>query len=109
MSYILEALRRAESERERKRGVPGLHAQPVPAPASEEGGERKARPWRWIALGLAAGVLLPLAWRLSSSDPPPEDASLARAPVAGNVTAQPNAGAAIATPAPTEPASAVAA
>jgi len=110
MSYILEALRRAESERERKRGVPGLHAQPVPAPASEESGERRAKPWRWIVLGVAAGVLLPLAWRLWSGDPAPEDTTLPRAPVAGNVTGQANAGAAPATPAPApmETASAVA-
>jgi len=110
MSYILEALRRAESERERKRGVPGLHAQPVPAPASEESGEHRAKPWRWIVLGVAAGVLLPLAWRLWSGDPAPEDTTLPRAPVAGNVTGQANAGAAPATPTPTptEPATAVA-
>src|SRR5262245_61233704 len=112
MSYILEALRRAESERERKRGVPGLYAQPVPSPASEEGGERRGKPWRWIAVGVAAGVLLPVAWRLWSGDPtPPDDTALSRAPVAGNVTAQANAPAepAAAVPAPAEPASAAAA
>jgi general secretion pathway protein B len=59
MSYILEALRRSQAERERGQ-VPGLHAQPatlapLPAPAENP-------PWRWLlplallllgALGLA--------------------------------------------------------
>lgn len=57
MSYILDALRRAESERERERGrVPGLHSQagdraPTEAPAPTTAGP-------WMAAGVAAGVLL---------------------------------------------------
>ncbi|MFO1267813.1 MAG: hypothetical protein U1F67_14180 [Rubrivivax sp.] len=53
MSYILDALRRAESERERGQ-VPGLHAQPVPVGVGEE-------PPRRDAQGAAA------RWRCSSS------------------------------------------
>ena len=45
MSYILEALRRAETERERKRRVPGLHAQPVPVVSPEEPGGRRSKAW----------------------------------------------------------------
>jgi len=57
MSYILEALRRAESERERKRGgVPGLHARPIPMPSPDELGERRGNPWAWIAGALTVGV-----------------------------------------------------
>jgi general secretion pathway protein B len=52
MSYILDALRRADAERERERGaVPGLHSMPVGGAASAS----KDRPQRW--LWLAAGLL----------------------------------------------------
>ena len=45
MSYILDALRRADAERERG-AVPGLHAQPVPpvsADAAGSGGPGRCR------------------------------------------------------------------
>jgi len=86
MSYILEALRRAESERERKRGVPGLHAQPVPTSSADDGRPSRFKPWWWVAIGVSAGVLLMALWRPWSSDP--TDDTLARAPVAGNVISQ---------------------
>jgi general secretion pathway protein B len=108
MSYILEALRRAESERERKRGgVPGLHAQPVPNPSPDDGGERRGAPWGWIVTGLSIGVLLMILWRWWSVEPLVDEAALARAPVGGNVSpgsAQPPAAAAPTPPAPMEPA-----
>jgi general secretion pathway protein B len=88
MSYILEALRRAESERGRRRGVPGLNAQPVPAPSPEDGGERKSRPWLWVVIGVSSAVLLMLLWRSFAGEPLVDEAALARAPVAGNVTPQ---------------------
>jgi general secretion pathway protein B len=61
MSYVLDALRRAEAERQRG-AVPGLHAQTLPAPEAgpaEPGGS----PGRWglwlggalVAAGLVAG------------------------------------------------------
>jgi general secretion pathway protein B len=86
MSYILEALRRAESERERKRGVPGLHAQPVPTSAADDGRSPRFKPWWWVVIGLGAGVLLMGLWRAWPSDA--ADEALARAPVAGNVISQ---------------------
>ena len=87
MSYILEALRRAESERERKRGgVPGLHAKPVPMPSPDDLGEQRRKPWQWVAGGLAVGVLLMIAWRWWSLEPLVDEAALARAPVGGNVS-----------------------
>ena len=87
MSYILEALRRAESERERKRGgVPGLHAQPVPSPSPDDTGERRGAPWGWIVTGLSIGVLLMILWRGWSVEPLVDEAALARAPVGGNVS-----------------------
>src|SRR5512134_305163 len=108
MSYILEALRRAESERERKRGgVPGLHAKPVPMPSPDDMAERRGGPWVWVAAGLTVGVLLMILWRWWSVPPLVDEGALARAPVGGNV-AQGNAGApaAASTPAVPAPASA---
>ena len=61
MSYILEALRRAEADRERERGqVPGLHAQPLALVAAAPGAARR-RAMAWVA---GAGVLLLAGWGL---------------------------------------------
>lgn len=70
MSYILDALKRADAERERV-GVPGLHAQPDAAAALErEPGRRSLG--RWIAIGLLlAAVLAALAWRWFAATPEP--------------------------------------
>jgi len=87
MSYILEALRRAENERERKRRVPGLHTQPVPAPATEDSRPGGPRAWMWALGGaVAVVVLLPALWRWWSHDPAVEAALDARSAVAGQVT-----------------------
>jgi general secretion pathway protein B len=71
MSYILDALRRAELERARERGeVPGLNAQPEPASLGEAS-PRVAPAWRWGA-GIG-GVVLVLGafgwWGLRGSGP----------------------------------------
>ncbi len=77
MSYILEALRRSQAERERGQ-VPGLHAQAgaVAALPAQRGGP----PWRWVlplgALALAAAALAVWAWRSAAAPsaaalPPP--------------------------------------
>jgi general secretion pathway protein B len=86
MSYILEALRRAETERERRRRVPGLHAQPVPVLPSEEAGARHGKPWLWVGVGLGAAVLVALLWQAGSRDSASEEAPASRGAVAGNVT-----------------------
>jgi general secretion pathway protein B len=52
MSYILDALRRADAERERDPGR-GIHAQPVPLPA-----EAARRTPLWIAAGATVLLLL---------------------------------------------------
>lgn len=57
MSYILEALRRADSERE-DGPVPGLHSQPPPADAYAR---RRTRALPWIATGVGIGLAVPLA------------------------------------------------
>ena len=57
MSYILEALRRAEAERDRERGaVPGLHAQPAGPPAAPA-----VRTWSRAGLMLLTGLVLGVA------------------------------------------------
>jgi general secretion pathway protein B len=79
MSYILDALRKADAERERDPGR-GIHAQPaagLPAPA------RSGVP-RWtIAAAVIAGVAV-ASYAMLGRDSPPADASVARlaAPVA---------------------------
>jgi general secretion pathway protein B len=64
MSYILEALRRSQAERERGQ-VPGLNAQPAAVAALPS--QREGPPWRWVlplgALALGALVLAVWAWR----------------------------------------------
>lgn len=83
MSYILEALRRAEIEREGRRRVPGLHAQPVLA--GDEPQRPRSKAWLWVVLGLAAGLLLALLWRGGGDEASGDAAPAARA--AGSVAA----------------------
>lgn len=86
MSFILDALRRADSERERGR-VPGLHAQPSNAMSADGAvtGEGRRAGWngaQWLAAALVALALLLLGGWLSLrlSEPRPE--GLAPAPTA---------------------------
>jgi general secretion pathway protein B len=67
VSLILDALRKADAERERG-SVPSLHSQPV-APTSA-GVPRKpvARPsWLWIAIGVAIGLAGAATWVMVGS------------------------------------------
>jgi general secretion pathway protein B len=57
MSYILDALRKAEAERERG-SVPNIHAQPTFAGAPARGARPKSRIWIAVAV---VGVLLVIA------------------------------------------------
>ena len=64
MSYILDALRRAEAERERGK-LPGLH---TPLPGAPTEGLRPAVPaWIWAAAGLTLVGLAAAAWWLGAS------------------------------------------
>ncbi len=72
MSYILDALRKADAERERG-SVPDLHAQLLPhvagAGEAAEGGPGVVR---WVLLGGGLVVLAGATWFwLGSSDAPP--------------------------------------
>jgi general secretion pathway protein B len=63
MSYILDALRRAESERERG-SIPTLHSRSTAVePSDEPGGAVRARPWLWAA-ALALPTLAAAVWWL---------------------------------------------
>lgn len=55
MSLILDALRKADAERERG-AVPGLHAQPVPPLSVEPPAPESARPVLWIVIGATVGL-----------------------------------------------------
>lgn len=98
MSYILDALRKADAERERGT-VPGIHAQPIFAGAPASAAARSGVPaWAWIGaallvLGLAA--LAAWAWLGNGSTPaavargaaPPPVVAAPPAPAAAPVTA----------------------
>lgn len=79
MSFILDALRRADRERESERGgVPSLYTQAAPSPIAGTQAEGEApRPWLWLAAGLGGGLILAAVWALWSAtpagqpDPPP--------------------------------------
>lgn len=63
MSYILDALRRADSERERERSaVPGLHTQAGPASVAEGEADAPAQPWKWLIVAAFVALLGLVAW-----------------------------------------------
>jgi len=93
MSYILDALKRAESERSRGQ-IPGLHAQPMARVAV--GPEDQSSVWKTLALVVIAVVVLgALAWWWLSSDGP---APAAVPPQAAPQAASPSTSAAPANP-----------
>ncbi len=111
MSYILDALRRADAERERG-NVPGLHTQPAPVPHADDGRAGRAPAWVWPAAGVAVAVIAALAWLALGRDAaPPErvagvagSGGVAVAPVAPQVVPPPLPAA---VPAPITPPAAV--
>ena len=62
MSYILDALKRAESERERG-GVPGLHSQPEPLRRPIAASRAVVKPLAWAGAALALALSGVLVWR----------------------------------------------
>jgi general secretion pathway protein B len=64
VSLILDALRKADAERERG-SVPGLHSQPVVPLSAETPKKPVSRPhWLFIAIGVAVGLALAATWVL---------------------------------------------
>lgn len=95
MSYILDALKRAESERSRGE-IPGLHAQPMARVATDH--EESAGGWRALALAVTVVVVLgALAWWWLSGDQPvpavvpPQAPPLAASPSTSPAPANPPA------------------
>lgn len=70
MSYILDALKRADAERERG-AVPGLHAQPAAMALPEEPASGPLPPWAWGVGGLVTALLGVLAWSVWHGDEAP--------------------------------------
>ncbi|RTL44376.1 MAG: hypothetical protein EKK53_07115 [Burkholderiales bacterium] len=94
MSYILDALRRAEADRERERGaVPGLHAQPAPEDTlARSTSPRRWLPWAGGGLLLIAGVGTGVWWAGSAREttaPVPATAPAASPELAAPVPAAP--------------------
>jgi len=76
VSLILDALRKADAERERG-SVPSLHSQPVVLPSVGTLSAPKVRPnWPWIAIGVALGLMVAATWlMLGRNAPAPSAAS----------------------------------
>lgn len=71
MSYILDALRKADAERDRG-NVPGIHAQPSFGGALPMRAPPAAKPWVWVAGGaLAVGLVAAVAWYAMSPSTAP--------------------------------------
>jgi general secretion pathway protein B len=90
MSYILEALRRSQAERERGQ-IPGLNAQPSALAALPT--QRDAPPWRWLLpaglTGLALVALAAWFWRAPAAPASPPPAAVVAATPAPAVAASP--------------------
>jgi len=89
MSYILDALRRADAERERG-SVPSIHAQSVLPGTSESSQGRGTSPMVWVVAGLSAALLASLAWQWFGREPVREPAATAEpAPAAAPMNTAP--------------------
>jgi general secretion pathway protein B len=81
VSLILDALRKADSERARE-SVPGLYTQPVPPLSLEAVAHPGARPkpWMWIGIVVGVALLVSLAWFVAGREAPRPLAERAPAP-----------------------------
>ncbi|MGV3742329.1 MAG: general secretion pathway protein GspB [Burkholderiaceae bacterium] len=80
MSYILDALKKAESER-KLGSVPNVYMEPVPMAESEEPLPPWRRPAVWIAMLLLASVGIAAVWMMSARKSETPSASVSTAPV----------------------------
>ena len=104
MSYILDALRKADAQRERD-PARGIHAQSLHPPAGVPRGELAQRPWFWIASAAGVAALAAASWyllrdhgRVVPAPGEPMTAQVARAQVAPAPSIQLPAAAASAAP-----------
>jgi general secretion pathway protein B len=68
VSYILDALRRADAERERG-SVPSLHAQSTPPTSSDSPPLVVGKPMLWAVAGLSLALLASIAWQFLGREP----------------------------------------
>ena len=83
MSLILDALRKADAERERG-AVPGLHAQPVPPSSPDAPDAPRTLPVLWAVLGAALGLAIAVGmyFALRGTPAPAPTPAVAGAPAA---------------------------
>jgi len=88
MSYILDALRKADAQRERD-PARGIHAQPVAVTAAGERARPGARTALWAGLAVGLVLLAYVGWHLTRATPvpPPAPAAALPAPAAAPVPA----------------------
>ena len=88
MSYILDALRKADAERERG-SIPDLHAQPVLRGSNAAAPVASARVWIGVAAAASVIALGAVGWALLTRDAPRDTVAVvpAVAPVAAPVAA----------------------
>ena len=70
MSLILDALRKADSERERG-SVPGLHTHPVETFAAEVPARPGAGTWQWAVVGMLTVLAIAVVWYVVGREAPP--------------------------------------
>ncbi len=80
MSYILEALKKADAERDRG-AVPDLHAQAMLPEAAFEGDPAgRSWPWLWLLSGVGLALIAGVAWHWTGSEAPAVDAATTATP-----------------------------
>ena len=85
MSYILDALRRADAERERG-AVPSLHAQQYASLPDDDEPRRRPKPIVWVVVGLTLALVAAVVWNFVGHDAPRPQA-IAKAPDAATPAA----------------------
>jgi general secretion pathway protein B len=86
MSYILDALRKADAQRDRQR-LPGLNAHPLAGDRPVAAPVWQAAPVRWAAAGLVLAVAAVLAWRFAGPVDAPGSVAITSGPTASPVAA----------------------
>lgn len=76
MSLILDALRKADAERERG-SVPSLRSQPVVATAGTTPTQPTRPNWLWITIGVAVGLLAAALWLMVARNAPAPSTAVA--------------------------------
>jgi len=79
MSYVLEALKKAQAQREQG-GVPGIHSLQVPYVAVEGKARSNLKPVLWAIAVLLVAIVALLVWRTEGGNVPPAAQSSASMP-----------------------------